>query len=112
MRLPVAFVTAVTLLLTAAPVLGQSVRHSEQSYIDPQAQHTVAGWVAGAVYELTLQNTGQAEQRCEVTWSFFDGRAGQWRTSTMRLFLFPGRSETSTLRGARAGTAQWSYLCN
>lgn len=112
MRLSVTLATAVALLMTAPAVMGQSILHSDTSYVDPRAQHTSAGWVAGAVYELTLQNVSNTEQRCVVSWSFYDGRAGQWRTSSTRLFIFPGRSETSTLRGARAGTAEWSYHCS
>jgi len=107
------FVFFVLSALTAAatPVSGQSIYHSENSYVDPRAQMTSAGWVSGAVYELTLSNNGGAEAQCNVTWNYVYGTSGGQAISSDRIVIFPGRSSTSTLRGARVGSARWTYNC-
>lgn len=99
------------LMAVTTPVLGQSVYHSENSYVDPRAQFTSAGWASGAVYELTLRNNGASEARCNITWDYVNGISGGQTTSSDMIIVFPGRSSTSTLRGARAGTARWRYNC-
>ena len=112
MRKHLAAAVMASAALIAAPAVAQSIQHSENAYVDPRAQYTSAGWVSGAVYELPLHNRGGREAKCTVTWRYLDGRAGQWTSTGGVLVIFPGRSTTSTLRGARAGTAQWNYSCD